>query len=99
MAAASGGTLIDDHFDDELVTGWESIGNSLGATHNITESGTTLTSEVIATESNLNTNRGIINTTAFDPKADADGFTMTFEVTSQTGPEPGANLPQQMASG
>ena len=88
---AVGQTLIDDHFDDGVVTGWESIGNSLAATHNITESDSDLTSEVIGTEANLNTNRGIISTASFDPAMESGGFTMVFEVTSQAVLEPGAN--------
>ena len=88
---AEGGTIIDDHFDDGTVTGWESIGNSLAATHHLTEGDSKLTSEVIGTDVNLNTNRGIVSTTSFDPAAEAGGFTMTFEVSSQAVLEPGAN--------
>lgn len=86
-----GETVIDDHFDDETVTGWASLGNSLGATHNITEEGTTLTSEVIATQTNLNTHRGIVSDASFNPLSDPSGFSMTFEVESQGDLEPGAN--------
>ncbi|MDA7908256.1 hypothetical protein N9B19_05195, partial [Akkermansiaceae bacterium] len=70
MAAGSLATaqvILDDHFDDNTVTGWSSLGNSLGATHNISESGTTISSAVVATQANLNTNRGIVSATSFDP--------------------------------
>lgn len=90
-AALATTVVIDDHFDDGTVTGWSSLGNNLGATHNITESGTTLTSEVIATQPNQNTHRGIVSTTSFDPAAESGGFTMTFVVSSQGVPGPGAN--------
>ena len=86
-----GETVVDDDFDDETVTGWESLGNSLGATHNITETGTTLTSEVVATQGNLNTNRGIVSTASFNPVADPTGFSMTFVVERQGDLIPGAN--------
>lgn len=83
--------VIDDHFDDGTVTGWKSVGNILMADHNITEAESAITSEVVGTEANLNTNRGIVNETAFNPLADPSGFTMTFEIVSQDGGEPGAN--------
>lgn len=88
---SNAGVIIDDHFDDAIVTGWKSLGNSLLADHNITEEGSALTSEVIGTEANLNSNRGIISETSFNPLADAGRFTMTFEIVSQDGGEPGAN--------
>ncbi|MDB4384008.1 sulfatase-like hydrolase/transferase [bacterium] len=94
MAAGSLATaqvILDDHFDDNTVTGWSSLGNSLGATHNISESGTTISSAVVATQANLNTNRGIVSATSFDPVTTSDGFTLTFEVTQQSGGAPGAN--------
>ena len=90
-AALATTVVIEDHFDDGIATGWQSLGNTLGATHNITESGTDLTSEVIATQANLNTHRGIVSTTSFDPAAESGGFSMTFVVTSQGVPAPGAN--------
>ena len=90
-SVVSAGTIIDDDFDDGTVTGWESIGNSLAATHDFTESGSELTSVVVGTGANLNTNRGIISTAAFDPAADPGGFSMTFEVVSQGDTAPGAN--------
>ena len=84
-------TVIDDHFDDGAVTGWKSLGNILLADHNISEEDSAITSEVVGTEANLNTNRGLVNETSFNPLADASGFTMTFEIVSQDGGEPGAN--------
>lgn len=90
-APLQGEVLIDDHFDDNTVTGWASLGNTLGAIHAIIEEGTTLTSEVVATQSNLNTNRGIISDAFFNPLSDPSGFSMTFEVASQGVPGPGVN--------
>ncbi|MDG2014840.1 MAG: PEP-CTERM sorting domain-containing protein [Pirellulaceae bacterium] len=83
--------IINDDFDDGTVTGWQSLGNPLGATHNLTESGSSLTSEVIASQTNLNTHRGIVSDASFNPAAEAGGFTMTFVVNSQGVPAPGAN--------
>ena len=83
--------VIDDHFDDGTVTGWQSLGNGLGATHNISETGSVLTSEVIATQPNNNTHRGVVSTTSFAPATAADGFSMTFVVASQGALAPGAN--------
>lgn len=85
-------TFLDDHFDDDLVTGWESLGNALGANHTITESGTLLTSQVVANQANLNTHRGIVSTTTIAPLTLGDaGFSLTFVVASQGDPAPGAN--------
>ncbi|MDG2014839.1 MAG: sulfatase-like hydrolase/transferase, partial [Pirellulaceae bacterium] len=84
--------VIDDDFDDSVVIGWQSLGNALGATHTITESGSLLTSNVVATQGNLNTHRGIVSTTSFDPVTDGSaGFSMTFVVSSQGSLAPGAN--------
>jgi hypothetical protein len=83
-------SIILDDFDDNTVTGWSSLGNPLGADHNITESGSNLTSEVIANQANLNTHRGIVSDTSFNPAAEA-GFSATFVVTSQGALAPGAN--------
>ena len=84
--------ILDDHFDDNLVTGWQSLGNALGATHSITESGSLLTSNVVANQGNLNTHRGIVSTTTFDPvTAGSAGISMTFVVSSQGALAPGAN--------
>lgn len=83
--------IIDDHFDDGDASGWVSAGNPLGANHIISETGTTLRSEVVATQPNLNTNRGIASNDSFDPSSLADGFRMVFEVTSQGPLTPGAN--------
>lgn len=83
--------IINDHFDDGVVTGWASVGNPLGANHNITESGSSLTSEVIANQGNLNTHRGIASDANFDPASEAGGFSMTFVVNSQGALAPGAN--------
>ena len=91
VSSLSGETIIDDHFDDGVVTGWASLGNSLAATHTITEEETALTSVVLGTEANLNTNRGIVSAASFNPLDDPTGFTMTFEVTSQGDLAPGAN--------
>ncbi|MEN8773445.1 MAG: hypothetical protein ABF382_07825 [Akkermansiaceae bacterium] len=88
---APGETVIDDHFDDGEVTGWKSLGNTLLADHNISEEDSAITSEVVGTEANLNTNRGLVSEASFNPLADASGFTMTFEILSQDGGEPGAN--------
>ena len=91
-ACAAGQIIIDDDFDDDVITGWQSLGNTLGATHAITESGSLLTSNVVASQGNLNTHRGIVSTTAFDPVTDgAGGFSMTFVVSSQGSLAPGAN--------
>ena len=83
--------VLDDAFDDGTVSGWLSLGNSLGATHNLTESGGVLASEVIATQNNFNTNRGIVSTTSFAPALATEGFSVTFEVASQGALAPGAN--------
>ena len=93
LAATSGAfatSIILDDFDDETVTGWVSLGNSLGATSNITETGSNLTSEVIATQSNFNTHRGVVSTTSFDP-AGTGAFSLEIAVTSQGSLAPGAN--------
>jgi hypothetical protein len=83
-------TIVDDDFDDEVVTGWMSQGNiRTYSAHKITETDSVLTSEVIPTQSD--TNRGIVSTTAFDPSSLAGGFKMTFIVTSQGPPVPSAN--------
>ena len=55
---------------------------------NITETGSILSSEVVATQTN--THRGIVSTTSFDPDAESGGFTMSFNVSSVAG-TPGAN--------
>ena len=94
MAVSSVGlsqVLIDDHFDDGNLSGWLSQGNPLGATHNLVENGTILTSEVVATQGNLNTNRGIVSVTSFDPSDSPGGFSMTFVVSNQGARAPGAN--------
>ncbi len=88
--AALSTIIINDDFDDNTVTGWESLGNSLGADHTISESGSILTSEVVANQGNLNTHRGVVSTTSFDP-ASEPGFSMSFVVSSQGAPAPGAN--------
>lgn len=90
-ALTPGQTIIDDSFDDNVVTGWSSIGNILLADHTITEQGTLLTSTVVGTEANLNTHRGIVSDTSFDPADLSSGFTLTFEVASQGETDPGAN--------
>lgn len=69
--------LIDDHFDDDEVTGWKSQGNSIAASHNLTETGTILSSEIIATQAN--SNRGTVSEFSFDPIA-SGGFSVTFVV-------------------
>ena len=82
--------VIDDHFDDGTVTGWTSMGNGRTfSAHNISESGTTLTSEIIETQSD--THRGVISDSSFDPSSEAGGFSMTFVVSSQGTAAPGAN--------
>ena len=53
VSVAAGQTIVDDDFDDGTVTGWASIGNSLGATHEITEEGSELTSVVVGTEAKI----------------------------------------------
>lgn len=79
--------VIDDHFDDGTVTGWMSQGNTRTFdAHNITESGSILSSEVLATQSN--TNRAIVSEGTFDPGD--GGFGMSFVVTGIDG-TPGAN--------
>lgn len=83
--------IVNDSFDDDIVTGWQSVGNTLGATHNITESGGTLSSQVIATQANNNTHRGIVSEVSFDPSAETAGFSMTFVVSSQGALPPGVN--------
>lgn len=83
--------VIDDHFDDGTVGGWQSLGNGLGADHSISESGSVLTSVVTATQTNFNTHRGIVSTTSFDPSSEAGGFTMRFIVDGQGALAPGAN--------
>ena len=88
----NGETIVDDDFDDGSVTGWQSLGNTLGATHSITESGTLLTSRVVSNPGNLNTHRGIVSTVSFDPVAEGSaGISMTFVVSSQGTLTPGAN--------
>lgn len=83
--------IIDDHFDDGVLSGWLSQGNTLGATHNLSENGTTLTSQVVASQGNLNTNRGIVSVTSFDPASSSGGFSMSFEVSGLGARAPGAN--------
>ncbi|MDB4384006.1 hypothetical protein N9042_00430 [bacterium] len=84
-------TILDDNFDDSTVTGWESIGNILAADHTITEADGELTSAVVGTEANLNTNRGIVSEVSFKPLDDSNGFYMNFEVVRQGDLSPGAN--------
>ena len=82
LTAAATTTVIDDHFDDGTVTGWQSMGNNRTiSAHNITETGSILTSEVVATQSD--THRGVVSTTPWDPSAESGGFSMTFVVASQ----------------
>lgn len=89
LPAGATTTVIDDHFDDGTVTGWVSQGNGVAfSAHNLTETGTLLSSEVVPSASNAN--RGIVSTTSFDPDAESAGFSMTFNVSSITG-TPGAN--------
>ncbi len=92
LAATVGATsvVIDDDFNDGVVTGWMGQGNTRTfSAHNISESGSVITSEVIPTQSD--TYRGIVSTTSFNPSAEAGGFTMSFLVASQGPPAPGAN--------
>jgi hypothetical protein len=81
-------TIIDDHFDGAAVSGWISQGNTRGiSAHNITQTGSVLTSEVVATQSN--TNRGIVSERSFEPAATGE-FSMTF-VVEDVGSNPQAN--------
>lgn len=89
LQSAVATVVINDHFDDGTVTGWMSQGNARTfSAHNITESGTVLASEVVATQTN--TNRGIVSTTSFDPAEAGGGFSMNFSVAGIAG-MPGAN--------
>lgn len=90
ISSASATVIINDDFDDGTVTGWSSLGNGLGADHNISESGSNLTSEVIANQPNRNTHRGVVSDASFDPASEA-GFSMTVVVSSQGPLTPGAN--------
>ena len=67
------------------------MGNALAANHTIDENGTTLTSTVLATQGNLNSNRGIASATSFDSLTSTNGFSLTFDVTSQSPLGLGAN--------
>lgn len=81
-------TIIDDDFDAPAVSGWVSQGNTRTISdHNITQAGSILSSEVVATQTN--TNRGIVSETSFEPAA-TGGFTLTFVVESVS-TQPGAN--------
>ena len=82
-----GAVLLDDHFDDDVPTGWLGQGNTRLANQVITEAGSVILSTVTATESN--SNRGIASALAFDPKEN-DGFTLTF-VVDQVGQAPEVN--------
>ena len=89
LTAGATTTVIDDDFDDGTVTGWTGAGNTRTfSAQNITEAGTVISSETVATQSN--THRGIISTDSFNPDAESDGFTMRFNVSSIAG-TPGAN--------
>ncbi len=90
ITPAFASTILNDDFDDNTVTGWQSVGNGLAANHSFTESGSDLTSQVVATQPNNNTHRGIVSDASFDP-ANSGGFTASFVVTSQGVPAPGAN--------
>ncbi|MGI9239423.1 MAG: hypothetical protein ACR2RV_01400, partial [Verrucomicrobiales bacterium] len=89
LTAGATTVVIDDHFDDGVVTGWIGQGNTRTfSAQNISETGTIISSEVIPTQTN--THRGIISTDSFDPDAESGGFTMRFDVSSVAG-TPGAN--------
>lgn len=86
--AAPAQTIIDDHFDGGVVSGWVSQGNTRSfSAHHLTQAGSVLTSEVVATQTN--TNRGFVSESAFEP-ATTRGFRMTFVVDSIS-TQPGAN--------
>ena len=89
LPASATSVVIGDHFDDSTVTGWAGQGNTRTfSAQNITETGTILSSEVVATQTN--THRGIVSSTSFNPDAEAGGFSMRFSVSSISG-TPGAN--------
>jgi arylsulfatase A len=80
--------ILDDHFDDAEVSGWVGQGNTRTfSAQNITQTGSVLTSGVVATQTN--TNRSIVSTTSFAPAA-TGGFRMTF-VADSVSTAPGAN--------
>ena len=77
QATGPGRIVIDDHFDDGFTGGWISQGNARATTHNISESGSVIVSEVISTQAS--SNRGIASTASFDP-LEQGGFSVTFIV-------------------
>ncbi|MFP6874603.1 MAG: sulfatase-like hydrolase/transferase [Verrucomicrobiales bacterium] len=77
--AGPGSIVIDDHFDDGLAQGWISQGNARATSHNISESGSLIVSEVISTQAS--SNRGIASTISFNPM-EQGGFSVTFIVES-----------------
>ena len=86
--AATAQIILDDHFDGAVVSGWIGQGNSRTfSAQNLTQAGSVITSEVVATQSN--TNRGFVSTASFEPAA-TGGFRMTF-VADSVGTAPGAN--------
>jgi len=81
-------TIIDDHFEGAQVSGWVGQGNSRGfSAHNVSQAGSVITSEVLATQSD--TNRGIVSAVSFEPAA-TGGIRMTF-VADRVSAQPSAN--------
>ena len=89
VAAPAGAQIIlDDDFDAAEVSGWIGQGNTRTfSAQNLSQAGSVITSEVVATQSN--TNRGIVSTTSFEPAA-TGGFRMTF-IADSVSTAPGAN--------